>query len=896
MPDDNAPDYSLKRLRDFCLHIHEENMAILLKTALPDFPIPVIDEYFTMGKLKNPSGPDEREWADLVRLIFIAFAPAGSEPASLRGKPIERFNRDPQTPSDDAPGTMVLYPGTLVHPLLKEMVAAMGVTDLKILSPQWFSRFVQDPFPLKKIRVELSSRDKEWQPILGLQHDLAEIFQVLPENLEGLRIDISPKLPFSGGGVSRLKSLKEFDVQAKALTSPLNFSANTSLESLELKVYSQGEGIKGLGDLPMLKSVSISCEVPYTWELNGKQVDRSTGATTPLEHLDGILSRGLEKLILSGVRYGAQNLKGKVSDSLRLDRVSGISSISIDCVTGSKVNITVSDCSPESVEIKGGSDLDIQDCCLLKSITAELSPSTLRVKKCPVLSEATFSLAACSPYDVEFSNLPALVTLGIDAEKLEMDVEDYSKNPRFKIIACGIKKFPSFTAGCRGLKSLDLVGNESLENLDGIDALADLQILFVRSVMDNRSYGQRGGYPVASHRSLKQFFSADPRGKSMPLLTRLVVEHAALQSLEGIGMFANVTTVELRSLGIMDLEGMELLSLLQKADLSGCLMRSLAPLAGLSNLTWLKLSGCDCIKPKPPHVLLEGPELVAELARHVGPDHPLKKNAPSGELNKLVQLIGEGKRSDVNQAIRLLPALTPEEQGKLLTGAAIDPKTGWIRLPYLSKIKDENARGIPQLRILQGVGGSKAKEILNSVTSIIINGDDGDSSGTLRLGKKPEYGNDDGILEEFDSIGSLPDLPNVSMISINRVSHFSIAGAEKFPKLTSLFFGSTDHLDEVETLGKLEGLQKLSLKGVNLKDLSTLGVHPVLEELQVHRALESLEGVENFPSLKTLCIQSTWDISPLLTFAAKRNYRIACDAYSDYRYLGDVLRFTFACK
>ena len=61
MPSEPSPDYSLKRLRDLCLHVHEENMAFLLRSTLAEFPIPVIDEFFTGPKLNKPSGPDGRE-------------------------------------------------------------------------------------------------------------------------------------------------------------------------------------------------------------------------------------------------------------------------------------------------------------------------------------------------------------------------------------------------------------------------------------------------------------------------------------------------------------------------------------------------------------------------------------------------------------------------------------------------------------------------------------------------------------------------------------------------------------------------------------------------------------------------------------------------------------------
>lgn len=46
-------DYSPKRLRDLCVHIHEDNMALPLRAALPEFAIDVIDKFFTGPKVDN---------------------------------------------------------------------------------------------------------------------------------------------------------------------------------------------------------------------------------------------------------------------------------------------------------------------------------------------------------------------------------------------------------------------------------------------------------------------------------------------------------------------------------------------------------------------------------------------------------------------------------------------------------------------------------------------------------------------------------------------------------------------------------------------------------------------------------------------------------------------------
>lgn len=896
MAETTTPDYSLKRLRELCLHVREENMAYLLKASLSDFPVSVINEFFTGPKLNKPSGPDDREWTDLVRLTLIAFAPAGSEPARLRGKPIPRYKReypfDPQRADADNPGELILYPTKHVTPLLAEMAAALGVTQLVIRSKNWFSRYLLDPFPLKSLTVVFYGNESQWNGVPGLEKDLSEAFDVLPPELEELTIDFSPTIPFSGSAISRLIALKKLSLKVHSLPDGIDFSRNKALESLHLEVGSQeNEVIKGLGGLQNLKSVSISCTVPSHYDPDGKIIDGSIDSVTVVESLAGLLKRSVSNINLSGIKYGESVLEGGVAGSLGLSHVAGLSRVAVTAGNSSPIGIGISETSLETLEITGGGDLRVERCIALQSVKASLKPWRLRVQDCPALTDACISLSPCSPNEIEFSNLRSLSSLKIDAAQVKIGT-DSNGDPKFRIINCAMTRLLGFTGGWRGLTALDLVGNRSLVNLNGIEALPDLQTLNVRSLMV-KGWSDRTEHPSVSHDSLKVLFSPGAPASALNHLSSLVIEHAPLESLEGLRSFPNLESIVLSSGFIKSLDGMDSLPLLQRADLSGCSMRSLAPLAGLSNLAWLKSSGCDRIKPKLPHTVLEGAELTAELARHVSPDHPIAKNAPSEELTKIVQLIGEGKMSDVAQAASLLPVLSSEEKAKLLMGAAIDPKTGWIRLPYLTKIKDEEAMGIPQLRILQGVGGEKAEALLASVTSVVINGEECESAAELRFGNKSENGNYGAILEEFDSIGSLPDLPNVSRISINNVSRFSLKGAQKFPKLTALFFGNVDRLADLEMLTKLDGLQKLTLTGVTLNDLSGLGTHPVLEKFHIQTHLKSLNGLENFPGLKSLLTSSCDDITALLAYAAKRGECISCDSYFDSRHLVNVISYSF---
>ena len=271
MPCDQQPDQSPKRLRDFCVNIHQENIAFLLRAALPDFPPAIVDEFFTGPKLNKPSGPDDREWTDIVRLALIAFAPDGSEPARLRGKPIPRYVRDypfePQRTDAAPPGTLVLYPTQHTSPLLKEIAVSLAVSELKIRSRAWLSRYLCDPFPLRSLSISLERVNSGWKAVPGLEADLQEIFAVLPEGLEELDIELNASLPFSDGGINRLRSLKKLTIRTAALPKGLDFSANTSLQSLRLQVASQGSAaIRGLGMLPVLQDLHIECEVPFRYE------------------------------------------------------------------------------------------------------------------------------------------------------------------------------------------------------------------------------------------------------------------------------------------------------------------------------------------------------------------------------------------------------------------------------------------------------------------------------------------------------------------------------------------------------------------------------------------------------------------------------------------------------
>ena len=757
-------------------------------------------------------------------------------------------------------GKLTLYPTEHTTPLLGEIVAGLGVTTLRIQSKPWFACYLANPFPIKNLSVRFgdSWSDKEWTPIPGLQADLSEVFSVLPESLEGLFLYITPKLPLSSVVLGRLKSLRCLDLEAASLPGGIDFSANSALESVGLDIATGGGGgVTGFSNLNSLNDLSVVCH-------NG---------SISVDEVGGLLDQSLRELKLSGVVYLSETLSGSIPLECRISRLSGLKEIRFtDCKATSderwdRVYLEGMD-DLQAINLEGPVfGLEVADCTKLSAITANFTIdrwASLKIQRCPVLSTVDVNFKNEAD-EILLDDLPALHEAKLASPKVNgptaisyIDSSFREASAAFFMRKTGMVRPPVFKGGWRGLSIIELVDNPRLESLEGIDALTDLSEIRIRQV-----------------RSIKRFL---PEGSAatLSMVTWLRAEGLTLPAGAGFETMPALSKLDLISCSLGSLQGVESLDVLSTVDLSQSSLPSIAPLAGLPVLKSVRVSGCSGLRPKPPHVLLEGPELISELARAAGPDHPSAKNLPSEELTKVVQLIGEGERSDVTQALSLLPVLSPEERDKLLAGAAIDPKTGWVRLPYLSKIKEEDAMGIPQLRILSAIGGAKADALLASVTEIVLNDDGDPNPQILRFGKKPEYGNYDDILGEFDSIGSLPVLPNVRKISINRVSRFSLQGVGNFPGLQDLTLNQVDHLEGVSELAGLASLKKLRLKGIELQDLTVLGSHPLLETLWLSDEVTTLDGLENFPKLGQLIISRVGDLAVLNRLSAEQGWKVSC--------------------
>ena len=289
--------------------------------------------------------------------------------------------------------------------------------------------------------------------------------------------------------------------------------------------------------------------------------------------------------------------------------------------------------------------------------------------------------------------------------------------------------------------------------------------------------------------------------------------------------------------------------------------------------------------------------------------HEIKK--PTGDLAKIIKLIGDGSSADVLQASELLCALSADELRWIFERGNLDPATGWIRLPSLKHLKEKECRGRPQLRMVTAAMkiDPSMMEFLSSIASLAVNSSPGDwtmhgpytpdDSGTCLL-IETEAGPSDGdrTPPDFTSLASLPALPNVSSVQISGMESFSFEGAENFPKLKRLQLLGVNHLDDIGSLGKCPGLETLLIK-VPLSEFKPLGSMPSVRHLSLgcdlteNHPLQSLEGLEIFPGLEHLQSGGVTDITPLLRYAAERNVSVSC---SEWMGMNTTLTFEFQPK
>lgn len=845
-----SDEFTLKKLRALCLDIHEEQSAILLRSCLAEFPIPVINEFFTGPKLNKPSNGEEREWTDIVRLTLIALAPEGSEPAKLRGTPFGRYvysyPYDPNRKDADAVGLLTLRRTSHASPLLKDIATGLGIQTLRIESEKWLECYLANPFNIKSLEVYFGAQfegrslaEFKYNPdsLPCLQEDFSLALDLLPDSLEQLSLGFRdvPKLPkLNGHSISRFSALTKLSLEIDSLPEGIDFSKNSELESITLKLKKGGaKPIVGIGQLKNLKSLKID-----------------SSESIPLESIAPHFKNRINSIDISGVDYLEAEICGESPESLELGSISGLRNITLHTSTNESSNVIIYKQTVETLKISGGfSCVVVRHCPQLLNLQADIQSSCdiLSIGDCNSIGkiEAVFR---ANIKQLELENLPTLSEASFEAPT-------GCKGSDCKFVNIGAKQLPEFKGAWREFSRVEISSCPNLENLSGLHVLPDLRLIKLKNL-----------------RAMHNLFP--PSAPALPTLSHLHAENVRVLAPAGFESMPSLSKLEWIGCSLDSMTGVESLPALESADLTNSDLRSIAPFASLPILKSIRVSKCDSIKPKPARVLLEGDELARELSRASGG----KVTAGArGEFLKVVELLSSGNVDDTNQAVHFISILTDDERGRLLLGSGINPETGWIRLPFLTKLKDEEFQGLPQFRIIYALRNVElaAARILESVDTIVLNPRDKQTTSALCFGLRDSAARGDLVLEEFPSLEALPSLKNIKKIVVNTVSRFSLLGVTNFPALESLAVLGVDAIEHIESLGGHANLKNLELSKSKITGLREIGRLPALETLYCDQNFETLDGIENFPELKRIRTRSIDDLSELFEISKKRKKKVA---------------------
>jgi len=847
-----SDEFTLKKLRALCLDIHDEQSAILLRSCLAEFPIPVINEFFTGPKLNKPSNGEEREWTDIVRLTLIALAPEGSEPAKLRGTPFGRYvNSYPYEPNRndaDTIGLLTLRRTSHTSPLLKDIATGLGIQTLKIQSEKWLECYLANPFPIKslEIYIDLPSLNTKPNPdsLPYLQEDFSLALDLLPDSLEHLSLEFGdfPKFPkLNGHSISRFSALTKLSLEIDSLPEGIDFSKNSQLESITLELKKGGaKPIVGIGKLKKLKSLKIC-----------------SNNSIPLESIAPHFKKTTDSINIAGVHYLVAEICGESPQTLELGGISGLRKVKLHANSDKKCELEIGNSylpiELETLEVSGRFQrIDVENCPHLLTLKSDIrcECSEYRIENCDLLNkiDAVFSE---NIEDFSLINLPALSEASIKAPS---GCQGVGSSIKCIFVNIGARQLPVFKGAWRGFSRIEISNCPSLESLAGLHVLPDLRLIQLKNLPAMQSLLPSGSPALSalSHLHAENVRVLAPAGfESMPALSKLEWIDCSLESMEGV----------------------ESLQVLEGVDLTGSDLRSIAPFASSPRLRSIRVSKCEMLKPKPPRVLLEGDVLASELSRATGGK---VTTGARGEFLKVVELLSSGSIDDINQAVHFISILADEERKLLLTGAGINPETGWIRLPFLTKLKDEESQGLSQFRIIHALRDVEptAARILESVDTIILNPAE-QTTGALCFGKVIYPSKNDKILEEFPSLAALPTLKNITKIFVRQLSHFSLQGIANFPALESLEILGVDRIGDINCLDGHAHLKNLELATPDIHDLHEIGHLPALRTLSCSRDFKNLCGIENFPALRQLQTGSIEDLSKLFAFAKKHQKIIA---------------------
>ena len=812
-----STNYKISQLRD--LFNDWETGLDQAITLLPLFPIEVINEYWSMGWMQNPSNPEDRWKSDWIRAVLMAFSPEGSLP--YEAKKLDRI-RHRKEESRDSKEDLNLLALTfdwshVSDQLLHDIIKNLGVTQLEFRSIELFEKYLRKPADVLEITVYFQNWHSK--PTTIKDNDLAKtISERIPRVIEILKLHIDDNydINFSENSLLDLKNLRVFKFESSSKNGFLNFINNTLLEEINVKLKNEKDTliIKGLNNCLQLKKVDISSESKYNINLEPIEISK----------LNNLIFFNLSNATYFG------DIKGIIKNEFCLNKywsrdkkgIEGIKNIDIELIPSDEhycshleLNTVV---DLETLKIKGNVDyIEIKDLTKLKSISLDLQGEVNRIT-------------------LDFTReLEPKLNLKVDKLKL-FNLLNYKNRdfPNFAVNEVGEDIYNEPNNGKLVIK----IDKSVIESLDGLENIKCDTVLILNA-----------------NNELKKLFK-DPNIVCKSV-TKLVITNSTITNLEGIHQFPNITELVLNDLNnLEDIYGLENLTQLKTIDLTNCsLITSLEPLVSLSIITDMKLSGCLAIKPKPKRLNLSGMQVFDELNRH-NKSKPKKKETTSGvSISKIIEFFKVAEAGSINQGFMLLSMCNPEELNRLYNSVDYTEKTGKLVFNYLPKsiLEDENnSRLISLLLLFEAPEESLAGQYRNKIEALFLNCDVELKKAKISLGSEINID----FTPYINSIGKFSNFKNLKKIQIEEFATFDFIDMAEVPSLVDVHISNIKNILNFDTIAINKNLTDLTIqeqyfynKAVNnathLLDVNFSSNFSSLEYLKLNLNCNTITGLEH---------------------------------------------------
>ena len=818
--------YKISQLRD--LFNDWETGLDQAVTLLPLFPIDVINEYWSMGWMQNPGNPDDRWKSDWIRAILMAFSPEGSLPYEAKKQDRIRHKKEKSYyDSTDKFGLLTLTSdwSHISSQLLHDLIENLGVTQLDFTCAELFENYLKNPAEVTQIAVNIN---KLWNATSTTfrDTDLAKtISDRIPRNIESLSLSIEDNynINFIENSFFGFKKLKSFSFESNTNNGVLDFSNNTLLEEINIKLMNKKDSlnIRGLNNCIVLNNLNIRCEANGNINLEPIEISK----------LINLACFNISNTIYLG------DIKGKI-----------------------KNEFTFNNYYDDGDGVEGIKHIDVELCQSIDSYDSQVELNA-------VLDLETLKIKGDAK-DVEIKVLPKLVDFNLDligeGRSIVIDfMRELNSKPTIssnKLTLLSLTNYKNRELPCITVNAIgerpnshfyDEVYNDrkekrlfikidksSLESLDGLENIKCDTVLILNA-----------------NNELKNLFK-EPNIRC-ERVKKLLITNSTITNLEGINQFPNLTELFLNNLNCLEnINGLESLSQLKTIDLTNCsLINSLEPLVNLSSISDMKLSGCEALKPKPKRLNLSGMQVFDELNRH-NKSKPKKNEASSSiSISKIIEFFSVAEADSINQGFTLLSLCNPDELNRLYNSVEYSEKTGKLIFTYLPKsiLEDENsARLISLLLLFEAPDESLAGQYRNKIEALFLNCDVEVNKPKISIGSA----NNIDFTPYIHSIGKFSKFKKLKQIQIEEFASFDFIDMAEVPSIEDIHISNIKEILNFDSMAINKNLVKLTIQeqyyvgqsannATHLLDVGFSSNFSSLEFLKLNLNCNSITGLEH---------------------------------------------------